>query len=127
MTRRGLKTGPRWDNPNKVEPLVDYAGFTAAVKSGEHLIRPEAQAIADAHGVTIDSLIDRHCSGDYGDIREIEREFNDVMIVRNGIVISGYVVDGNPGGPVIWIMTLWKGKPPREVVTIAGSSDEMLV
>lgn len=57
------------------------------------------------------TYLDRHFSGDWGEISEGDAEQNDAMIKEEGMILSSYNI---PGGQRIWVIT----DPGHRITTI---------
>lgn len=53
----------------------------------------------------ISKSLERHISGDWGDIEQEDKEANDKAIEHGGRLFSSYITD--EGGTKIWIITEW--------------------
>jgi len=71
---------------------------------GRLLATPAAVDVLQAAGVSIFALVNRHASGDWGDVSEEDRQHNDLAAVAGERVLSSYSL---PNGQKVWIITEW--------------------
>lgn len=65
---------------------------TAKFEIGEIVITPAATAALDCAGLSIDDLLDRHRSGDWGDVSDRTRTLNERGLLENFNLQSVYSV-----------------------------------
>lgn len=62
---------------------------------------PAALALLEKHGVASVTLLNRHQSGDWGDLTKHDRVANDAALVNGSRLLSAYLVKGER----IWCIT----------------------
>jgi hypothetical protein len=87
--------------PEEVAPSVVWTGQTPLEKRtqkfaiGQIVVTPAARAAISASGQTLDALLVRHQSGDWGDVPDHVRRVNERGLVERFNLQSAYAV--NPG------------------------------
>ena len=84
---------------------------------GETVATPGALALLESLGISPSTLLDRHCSGDWGDLDDDDKKANDDAL-RSGKdrIFSSYVV---APGQKVWVITEWN----RSVTTLLLPSE----
>ena len=87
---------------------------------GKTVITPGAIDILAKHGTTPESLLQKHQSGDWGDICQEDANLNDEAVgngdpERQGRLLSSY----KTGSDTIWVITEWD----RSVTTLLLPSE----
>ena len=68
---------------------------------GRVVATPAALALLEKHGVSSATLLNRHQSGDWGDLTKHDRVANDGALVNGSRLLSAYLVKGER----IWCIT----------------------
>ena len=68
---------------------------------GRVVATPAALDLLEKHGMSSATLLNRHQSGDWGDLTKHDRVANDAALVNGGRLLSAYVVKGER----VWIIT----------------------
>ncbi|MGD9646864.1 MAG: hypothetical protein AB7U73_14205 [Pirellulales bacterium] len=69
---------------------------------GEVLVTPRASQVLAANSQSLDELLARHQSGDWGDVSAAERRLNDEGVVKRFNLVSNY---RTPGGERVMVIT----------------------
>ena len=77
---------------------------------GQVVSTPAALALLDANGEVYWSLLDRHISGDWGDLPDEDRQANVDAVTGGGRILSAYKI----GTSKVWIIT----ESDRSVTTL---------
>lgn len=87
---------------------------------GKTVATPGALALLEEVGVEASSLLDRHLSGDWGDLAASDRKQNDSGLANgNDRLHSSYNLGPDAGCKKVWIITEWD----RSVTTILLPED----
>jgi len=65
---------------------------------------PDALALLESHGVEPKTLLDRHVSGDWGDVDDHDHAVNDQAVKTEGRILSVYDMSNDQK---VWIITEW--------------------
>lgn len=82
---------------------------------GRIVSTPGALALLDSIGLSPSTLLDRHNSGDWGDLDDEDKTTNDEAVKHGDRILSAYETDGGK----IWIITEWD----RSVTTVLLPSE----
>lgn len=74
----------------------------AKFKLGTVVSTPTAIAVLKRHGVTIDSLISRHVTADWGDTCDEDAEMNNAALTNGNRIMSVYELNHQD---TIWLIT----------------------
>ncbi|HYW58512.1 MAG TPA: hypothetical protein VE934_16280 [Polaromonas sp.] len=90
---------------------------------GQIVATPDALAAMEKFGVQPLTLLQRHISGDWGELNSLDSHQNSLALVNNERLLSSYSIDGgkldDPQGVRVWIITEWD----RSVTTLLLPSD----
>jgi len=76
--------------------------MTPRFKPGRVVATPGALEALARSGRAPDTLLDRHVSGDWGDVGLDDAHANDQALVDGERLLSSYIL---PDGPVVWVIT----------------------
>ena len=78
---------------------------------GQTVATPGALRLLAKFGVSPVDLLQRHISGDWGDLGLKDRHTNNLALVNGERLLSSYALDGeksqDPDGPRVWVITEW--------------------
>ncbi|MCS3392750.1 hypothetical protein NX868_12605 [Burkholderia thailandensis] len=83
---------------------------------GRTLITPAALSMLEQVGLSSVALLDRHCSGDWGELGADDIAENELALLTGKRLLSSYVI---PGGGKVWIIT----EADRSVTTVLLPED----
>jgi hypothetical protein len=69
---------------------------------GRILVTPAAHEAVERAGATIDELVERHVSGDWGDVDVDDANANAEAVSTGARILSAYAL---PKGGRVWVMT----------------------
>ena len=70
---------------------------------GHIVVTNRAAEILAAAGLSVESLLERHQSGDWGDVTDDQKQINDDCIDRNFSIVSTYTT---PDGQTVTVFTM---------------------
>ncbi|MBV9455770.1 MAG: hypothetical protein JOZ19_16905 [Rubrobacter sp.] len=84
-------------------PTREFASKLDSLRfdSGHLIITPLAEKLMHRHGIDPQHLLERHCSGDWGDQTEEDKKAWDKALENGLSLMSVYKV----GGEEVWLMT----------------------
>ncbi len=84
-------------------PAREFASKLRSLKfdGGHVIITPPAQKLMQRHGIDPHQLLERHCSGDWGDQSDEDKKAWDRALENGFSLMSVYKV----GGEEVWLMT----------------------
>ena len=82
---------------------------------GQVVVTRNCLNYAQEHGINLTELIERHVSGDDGDLCKADKQLNDLSIKEDGRVFSSYQTNGVK----IYVVTEWD----RSYTTIMLAED----
>mgnify|MGYP006274658741 CR=1 FL=1 len=83
---------------------------------GDVVATPESICVLNDHGISVHSLLQRHASGDWGDLCEEDMQANNDALQYGDRLLSSYVLSDVCK---VWIITEWD----RSVTTILLPSE----
>lgn len=90
---------------------------------GQTVATPGALRLLAKFSVSPVDLLQRHISGDWGDLGLRDRHTNNLALVNGERLLSSYALDGeksqDPDGPRVWVIT----EHDRSVTTILRPED----
>ena len=75
-----------------------------AIELGTVVGTPGALAELERAGVPPQQILDRHASGDWGDVRSEDRAASDLAVLTGERLFSSYRL---PTGVRVWVLTEW--------------------
>lgn len=89
--------------------------------SGQVVATPGALAALDHNVIEPRHLLDRHFSGDWGDLCEEDKQLNDEALKNGSRILSAYTL---PDSTKIWVITEAVGDDDRRSATTLLLPDE---
>ena len=83
---------------------------------GDVVATPQSISVLNDHGVSVQSLLQRHASGDWGDLCAEDTQANNDALQYGDRLLSSYVISESCK---VWVITEWD----RSVTTILLPSE----
>lgn len=88
-------------------PVTKAPAYLPLFATGTTVVTPGAQEVLDALGITSDELINRHITGDWGDIHpeDNEAQLNEKALESGERIFSVYKIGPEDAKQTLWVIT----------------------